>query len=46
MENTRVEIELIDREKVDEQKPKQYKHFFYFTQEKVGGEFVNGKNTD
>ena len=39
MENTRVEIEIIDGEKDDEQKPKQYKHFLSFTQEKVGGDF-------
>ena len=46
METTIMEMEILNGEKVDEQKPKQYKHFFYFTQEQVGGEFVNGKNTD
>ena len=38
-----MEMEILNREKVDEQKPKQYKHSFYFSQEQVGGEFVSGK---
>ena len=45
MENTRMEMKILKGEKVNEQKPKQY-NFFNFTQEKVGGERVNGKNTD
>ena len=39
METTIMEMEILNGEKVDEQKPKQYKHFCNFTQEKVGGDY-------
>ena len=39
METTIMDVEILNGEKVDEQKPKQYKRFFNFTQEKVGGDY-------
>ena len=36
----------LTEKKIMNRNPKNTNIFFYFTQEQVGGEFVNGKNTD